>query len=248
MGVAARRQVLDLGAGTGQLTCQLVERGLDVVAVEPSAGMRKELSRRLPHVSVLDGRAEDVPLTPGAVDTVLLAQTWHWVDVERAGPEIARVLRPGGNLGLLWNIRDEREDWVAQLGRLMHQGIELDMNSESPDVGGKFAPIVRADFLWEHVLTPAALMDLVASRSYVITLAGDARASLLRRVRELLDSHPAVRGRDEIALPSVTRCSRTRRMGNANDDPPSSAGARFPYAPPEKMRGDAGDKRYGPTG
>lgn len=162
--------------------------------------MRQELSRRLPHVSVLDGRAEDFPLAAGAVDTVLVAQAWHWVDVGMAGPEIARVLYHGRTLGLVWNIRDEHMDWVAQLGQLMPQGMELDMNGESPDVGGKFAPIVRADFAWEQVLTPAALMDLVASWGYVITLTRDARVSLLRRFRELLDSHPAVRGRDRHAL------------------------------------------------
>ncbi len=110
------RRVLDLGAGTGKLTRGLVGRGLGVVAVEPSAGMRDQLARVLPGVTVLAGTAEEIPLADHAVDAVLVAQAWHWVDPARAVPEAARVLAPGGRLGLLWNIRDERADWVAELG------------------------------------------------------------------------------------------------------------------------------------
>ena len=102
--------------------------------------------RRSPHVSVLDGRAEDFPLAAGAVDTVLGAQAWHRVDVQMAGPEIARVLHPGRALSVIWNIRHEHKNGVAQLGRPIPPAIEMDMKSESLDVDGKFAPIVRADF------------------------------------------------------------------------------------------------------
>ena len=114
------RRVVDLGAGTGKLTRQLHERGLDVVAVEPSAGMREQLARLLPAVPLLDGTAEAIPLADASVDVVLVAQAWHWVDPRRALPEVARVLSPGGRLGLVWNIRDERVDWVKQLGDTMH--------------------------------------------------------------------------------------------------------------------------------
>ena len=113
------RRVLDLGAGTGKLTRQLVARGLDVVAVEPLDGMRAELARAVPGARVLAGSAERIPLADGAVDAVLAAQAWHWVDPARAVPEVARVLAPGGTLGLVWNERDERESWVAELGRII---------------------------------------------------------------------------------------------------------------------------------
>ena len=208
---AGARRVLDLGAGTGKLTRQLVERNLDVVAVEPSEGMRAELSRQLPGIRALAGTAEAIPLEDGSVDAVLVAQAWHWVDVARAAPEVARVLTPGGTLGLLWNIRDEREDWVARLWSLMRRGDEIDLNGERPDVGTAFAPIERADFEWSHHLDRSALLDLVASRSYVITMPAGERAVLLASVQRLMDTHPDLAGREDIALPYVTRCTRTTR-------------------------------------
>src|SRR5919205_118513 len=118
---AGVRRVLDLAAGTGKLTRLLVARGLDVVAVEPSAGMRAEFARVLPGVPVLAGAAEDIPLDDANVDAVLVGQAWHWVDPERACPEIARVLTPGGRLGLVWNMRDPRGGWAAELERLLDE-------------------------------------------------------------------------------------------------------------------------------
>ncbi len=207
---AGARAVLDLGAGTGQLTRRLVQRGLGVVAVEPSEGMRAELTRALPDARVLAGSAEQIPLPDSSVDVVLVAQAWHWVDVTRAVPEVARVLTPEGQLGLLWNIRDEREDWVARLGKVMHRGVEQAMNSANPQVGAPFDALERFDVEWTHPLSRAALLDLVASRSYVITLAPDDRQALLQEVRALLDTHPALSGRDDFDMPYVTECSRGR--------------------------------------
>lgn len=202
------RKVLDLGAGTGKLTGLLVGRDLDVVAVEPSDGMREQFARALPGVRVLAGSAERIPLADNAVDTVLVAQAWHWVDVERAVPEIARVLSPGGRLGLVWNIRNEREDWVAQLGQIMHPGIEQDMRSASSRVGAPFGPVQRFDLEWTYHFTPNDLCDLVASRSYVITLAANERQVLDAKVRQLVKTHPALAGEQDIQMPYIARCSR----------------------------------------
>ena len=204
------RRVLDLGAGTGKLTRGLRDRGLDVVAVEPSAGMRDQLARVLPGVRALAGTAERIPLADHAVDAVLVAQAWHWADPARAVPEAARVLTPGGRLGLLWNVRDERADWVAELTSIIHTPDYVDNGSASPVTGPPFGPAERFDVEWSRPATPAGIIDLVASRSYIITLPPPQRAAVLARVQRLLDTHPRLAGAAEISMPYVTRCSRAQ--------------------------------------
>jgi len=210
------RRVLDLGAGTGKLTRQLVARGLDVAAVEPSDGMRAELTRVLPGTPALAGSAEQIPLPDGSVDAVLSAQAWHWVDPARAVPEVARVLAPRGTLGLVWNERDERVSWVAELGRTIGEERGRDdeageNTSDHPQVGPPFSPLERHDVAWIHRLSVTGLLDMVASRSYVILLPPDERQALLGRVRRLVATDPAVAGRTEITLPYVTQCWRCYR-------------------------------------
>ncbi len=201
-------RVLDLGAGTGKLTRQLRDRGLTVIAVEPSAGMRGQLRRAVPGVPVLAGTAEQIPLASGCVDTVLVGQAWHWVDPPRAAAEAARVLRPGGRLGLLWNTRDERDDWAARLSVVMHRWDSHDSAILSPTVGPPFGPVERLDVDWVFRLTADALADYVASRSYVITMPAAERAAVLAAVRDLAASHPGLASGDQISLPQVTRCAR----------------------------------------
>jgi SAM-dependent methyltransferase len=110
--------VLDLGAGTGKLTAVLVALGVEVIAVEPDPAMLTELRRGLPAVRALPGSAEAIPLPDASVDAVLAGHAMHWFDMDVAGPEIARVLAPGGILAGLWNIIDNRVDWVAGLERV----------------------------------------------------------------------------------------------------------------------------------
>jgi SAM-dependent methyltransferase len=201
-------RVADVGAGTGKLARQLHERGLDVIAVEPSAGMREQLRRTVPGVPVLGGTAEQIPLADHSVDAVLVAQAWHWVDPERAVPEAARVLAPGGRLGLLWNRRVEDEAWVAELSTIMGSRGTPGSARHFPDLGPPFGPVERRSVEWLHRLSRVEMTDWVASRSYVITLPDAQRRSVLGQVRNLLDTHPALAAGDEIALRMVTRCSR----------------------------------------
>jgi SAM-dependent methyltransferase len=216
----AGRRVLDLGAGTGKLTRQLLARGLDVTAVEPSGGMREQLAAVVPGAPALAGTAESIPLPDESMDAVVVAQAWHWVDTRRAVPEVARVLAPGGVLGLVWNLRDEREEWTAELGRLLHTGgasrtggVGVAALAERPDL---FGPVEKFRVEWHYDLGHEELIDLVASRSYVITMPGEERAALLSRVRDLTTSHPALAGRDRILMPYVTHCYRaSRRPGSS---------------------------------
>jgi SAM-dependent methyltransferase len=128
-------------------------------------------------------------------------------------PEVARVLTPGGRLGLLWNIRDERSDWVAELTRIIHTPEYVDNGSLAPQVGPPFGPVERFDVEWSRPAAPAEIVDLVASRSYIITMPPDQRAAVLARVRRLLGTHPGLAGAAEIPLPYVTRCARAQLPG-----------------------------------
>lgn len=198
--------VLDLGAGTGKLTTRLVERGLDVVAVDPIAEMLEVLSSSLPDTPALLGTAEEIPLPDDSVDAVLVAQAWHWVDPQRAVPEVARVLRPGGRLGLVWNTRDERLGWVKDLGTII--GPEHDPFNQTVSLPAPFIDVQRHQVEWTNYLTPQAVVDLVASRSYCITSPAKVRTRTLDRVRELLASHPALANSTGVALPYITVCIR----------------------------------------
>jgi SAM-dependent methyltransferase len=201
------RTVVDLGAGTGKLTRALRAPGREVVAVEPSAGMREQFARVLPDVRVLEGTGESIPLPDSTADTLLCAQAWHWVDPERAVPEVARVLRPGGRIGLVWNYRDLTVPWVAELDGILRGAAEAPTGNIQVDgVSEPFGPMERELFRWSHAMTAAEIVDMVASRSYVITLEPPARQDLLDRVRSLLDeTRPA-------EMPYVTECFRAELL------------------------------------
>ena len=204
-------RVLDVGAGTGKLTRQLAQRGLDVLAVEPLAGMRDQLARAVPGVPVYPGTAEDIPLPDGSVDAVLAAQAWHWVDPVRAVPEVARVLVPGGQLGLAWNVRDERVDWVASSARsCTTRARRTAAAARSAVIGSPFGPVQHRTVDWTHRLTRDELLDMVASRSYVITMPAAARAGVLAAVARLADTHPDLACRPELVLPYRTECFRAQ--------------------------------------
>jgi len=199
-----RPRVVDLGAGTGKLTRQIADRGLPVTAVEPSAGMLDQLRLAVPGVPAVRGSAEQIPLPAASADAVLVAQAWHWVDPVAAVPEIARVLSPGGRLGLVWNVRDERAGWVRRLGEIIGSP-EQDRDTT---VGAPFGPVKTATFEWTELIGPERLIDMVSSRSYVILLEPDERAGLLSEVRRLMATHPDLVGRTEFTLPYVTECAR----------------------------------------
>src|ERR1039458_4149713 len=120
-----RRSVIDLGAGTGGLTRSLVQLAPRVTAVEPDARMRGVLAKRSGGAVVLGAVGERLPFADGTADGVVASSSWHWMDPEAAGAEVARVLRVGGVFGLLWSGPDRRVDWVSDLlGRRRVDGSE----------------------------------------------------------------------------------------------------------------------------
>ena len=206
-GHARRVRVLDLAAGTGLLTAPLVAAGHDVVAVDPADGMLAELTARLPGVTALRGSAEDVPLPDGDVDVVTAAQAAHWFDPVPAAAELRRVLRPGGAVAFVWNMRDDRVGWSAELDALL--AAERVERFTPRAVTEAFAAALDADLaLHESVAvqpqTPEQVVAALATRSYVATMGEERRAWFLGAVRDLLATHPGTRGRDVVEVRLVS--------------------------------------------
>jgi len=214
-------RVLDLGAGTGKLTAQLVALGADVTAVEPDELMLAELRRVLPSVRALTGSAEAIPLDSASVDAVLCAQSLHWFDLSRALPEIARVLVPGGTLGGLWNSDDDRVEWVHGLQQVAGRAAPPSRSRRRPgaaDFGPEqfgqalFTPTERAEFPHAQLLTAGTLVDLLGTHSQVLVMEPAERARALAAIRAYLDSRPETAS-GEFELPLVTSVIRAVRRG-----------------------------------
>jgi SAM-dependent methyltransferase len=204
--------VVDVGAGTGKFTTSLIGRATSVTAVEPDAQMRARLASNLPGVLAVDGRAEAIPLGDDSADVVTVAQAWHWVDVDAASREVARILRPGGVLALVWNIRDDTVDWVARLGDIMGASEAERYDSTTPPLGAPLTRDAHAEFRWSNSLDHDELIAMITSRSYVIAMAEPDRAAMLARVEELLRTHPQLAGRDHYDMPYSTRVTIAREF------------------------------------
>lgn len=210
------RKILDLGAGTGKLTRQLIPLGVELIAVEPSGSMLAELSRRSPEATAFSGTAEEIPLGDGSVDVVFVAQSFHWFDAERALAQIARVLRQGGGLGLVWSERDESVEWVRELS------IAMRWHERQPyEVGSDFRPMVTATglfgdakrhrFSFKQPLDHAGLLRRVETTSYIAALDPTARAQAMRPVKELVAGLPR-----QIQLPYTTDLYTFRLQGGGD--------------------------------
>ncbi|WP_125131626.1 class I SAM-dependent methyltransferase [Microbacterium sp. 10M-3C3] len=205
-------RVADVGAGTGKLTRVAVELGAEVVAIDPDAAMLETLRTHVAGVPTFVGRAESLPLPDAAVDAVLFGQAWHWVDVAAASAEVGRVVRAGGVLGMVWNIRDDRVPWVAELSAVMHGSHAEEVLSEEGGVAvaAPFADIERERWEWSRAMTRADLLAMARSRSYIVTAAPDERARIEAALGDLLDRVGAV-GEATVELPYVTHAFRSIR-------------------------------------
>ncbi len=206
------RRIADVGAGTGKLTRVLVEApGAEVVAIDPDAAMLRTLRERVPGVPTFVGTAEALPLPDASVDAVVLGQAWHWVDPVAASAEIGRVLRPGGVLGLIWNLRDDHVAWVSRLTEVMHTSPASGMfEGDGPQVAAPFGGLETEAWEWVRPMTRAQLHLMADSRSYLITASEGVRESIHRDMDALFDDLD-LQGEATIDLPYVTRAFRVVR-------------------------------------
>lgn len=191
-GIGPGRTVLDLAAGTGIFTSLLAPTGADVIAVEPVENMRAKIGG----ARVLDGTAESIPLDDCSVDAVTVAQAFHWFRFDEALAEIARVLRSGGGLALVWNRRDESVPWVDRMSEVIqwraHQISEYDRTDWAAVIGasGSFGAVEHRSFVWQHVIDREGLAERVRSVSYVAAMDMAERESLVSEVLELVADMP----------------------------------------------------------
>ncbi len=197
--------VLELGAGTGKLTRSLVALGHDVHATDPDEQMLAVLRSHLPDVRTSCAAAEDIPAPDASYDVVVVAQAFHWFDHDRALPEIARVLKPGGWLAVVSNARDERIPWVRKLGVLIGSTVDI-RSGDVLEATSVFGEVEEASFKHWQQIDRDSIQELVLSRSNVAVLDEDARRAKLAEVLAFYDDYG--RGMDGMQLPYVTTCRR----------------------------------------
>jgi len=192
----------DIGAGTGKMSESLARAGLLVDAVEPSEAMRAQASP-IEGVTWHDGVAEWTGLPNDLYDIVVFAQSWHWVDSERAGLEVERILAPGGALGIVWNQMDVSIPWVHRLTRIMRSG-DVHRPDKPPTPGGGFAPMTLTQVAWEDRMTPEQILTLGTTRSSYIRSSEAGRARMQENLRWYLYEHLGYAPGETVTIPYTT--------------------------------------------
>ena len=217
-------RVLDLAAGTGKLTAALVRLGTEVTAVEPDPAMLAELRRELGSVRPENaGRHRGGhPATRRERDAVLVGQAMHWFDLDRAIPEIARVLTPGGVFAALWNVDDDRVGWVATLTQISKgksnvtllrwrdRAARARQERLAAAGSGLFETPEVGEFENGQRRTADSLLATIATHSNFLVMEEPGRTRLLAEVREFLHARPET-GAGEFVFPMVTAVLRTIR-------------------------------------
>ena len=204
------RDALDVGAGTGKFTALLLDMGLSVTAVDPSADMLEQLAEHYPDAAAVLGTAEATGLPDSAFDVATVAQAWHWCDALRASTELARVLRPQGTLGLVWNQLDTSVPWVHRLSRIMHAG-DVYKPDFRPLVGPEFEGLEGHVVHWQDPVTTGGLMELAKSRSYYLRAGEATRAKVLANLDWYLHEHLGHGPDKDLQLPYLTLAWRAVR-------------------------------------
>lgn len=219
LGLGPGRVVVDLGAGTGKFTGRLLATGAQVIAVEPVEPMRARLAAAQPEAQVLEGSAEALPLKDASVDVLVCAQAFHWFAHRAALEEIHRVLKPGGKLALVWNLRDARVPWVARLDAIVN-ALQADTpryytgawRQAFPHPG--FGPLQEQHFTQSHSGTPEdVIFNRVRSTSFIAALPQAEREAVDRQIAALIDSEPQLRGKAQVTVPYTTAAFYCARQG-----------------------------------
>lgn len=197
------REALDAGAGTGKFTELLLDMGLAVTAVDPSADMLEQLRAHYPAATAVQATAEATGLPDAAFDVVSVAQAWHWCDALAASTELARVLRPHGTLGLIWNQLDTSVPWVHRLSRIMHAG-DVYKPDFRPLVGPEFRGLEGHVSHWQDRVSTTDLVELTKSRSYYLRAGETTRAKVLANLDWYLHDHLGHSLEEELELPYLT--------------------------------------------
>jgi len=204
--------VVDLAAGTGKLTRELIARGLKTVAVEPVDGMRRTFSSVLPGVSILAGTAEEMPFENRSVDAITAAQAAHWFDAARAVVEFHRVLRRGGRIALIWNVRDESFDWVRRVTEIIDP---YERANGTPRYKHRAwqppfdeSPLIRSvgkeSFSYAQPMTLQGFLDRFNSCSFIAILDDRSKKEVLSKLSDLVRTHPDLAGNERFEQPYVT--------------------------------------------
>jgi SAM-dependent methyltransferase len=210
LALKAGKTVLDLGAGTGKFLPHLSATGALVIAVEPVPAMRAQLIERNPGIEAKPGTAEQIPLPDGAVDAIVCAQAFHWFANSAVLAEIHRVLKLGGALGLIWNVRDESVAWVAALTRIMapyEAGTPRYHTKEwrrlFPAEG--FGPLRERHFPYAHT-GPAeqVILDRILSVSFIAALPPAGQNGVAAQIQALIAATPELAGNGEVTFPYDT--------------------------------------------
>jgi SAM-dependent methyltransferase len=225
--LSAGSRVVELGAGTGKFAHRLAPQVAEYVAIEPLRARRGPLvrapGRRL---LALAGTAERIPLTDQVADAVVAVPAFHWFRTREAVPEIHRILRPGGGVGLLWNVRDESVPGMRRVSELLAEydpgGPRLVRSRwrEEFEAFPGFEPLQAAEIRFRHRIDRDGAIARFTSISFIAALAPDRRTEFAERLRRLLDSDPGLSGR-EIDVPY--RCQvfwTAREGGRSNEDGP----------------------------
>ena len=202
LGQGGPLRAADIGAGTGKMSELLARGGLLVDAVEPSEAMRAQASS-IEGVTWHGGVAEETGLPNDMYDIVVFAQSWHWVDPERAGLEAARILAPGGALAIVWNQMAVSIPWVHRLTRIMRSG-DVHRPDNPPTPGGGFAPMTLTQVAWEDRMTPEQILTLGTTRSSYIRSSEEGRARMQENLCWYLYDHLGYAPGEQVAIPYAT--------------------------------------------